>query len=294
MLKLCKERHNVVLTEGYHSLIITSRIPIKRKCLLERECSRHDFTCIRGWMQMVTGTKWFIFLKQEYSKAWFLMGIHYIHYVTHYDTHSLHNHHLKSWWSRLLCPQSSCYVFPPTLSGIIWCSLPLPGGLRPHTPKVASLFPGSAHTPSPWFRTGSLERKLQQPVKTTFLPFLLWFSTYATFICLVPPTWPMSLLQEKYHRGEIHRLLRVLLWWWVMLLPRPSPPPNPGEPIRSSFTGDNDQFQPTLRFSTSNIGLSYISPLYSTRLVNFSPHGIISLWYWCFALANSSLKNSLH
>jgi hypothetical protein len=29
-------------------------------------------------MQMVTGTKWFIFLKQEYSKAQSLLGIHYI------------------------------------------------------------------------------------------------------------------------------------------------------------------------------------------------------------------------
>ncbi len=48
-----------------------------------RFCSRHDFTYIRGWMQMVTGTKWFIFLKQEYSKARSLMRIHYIHYVTH-------------------------------------------------------------------------------------------------------------------------------------------------------------------------------------------------------------------
>ncbi len=95
-------------------------------------CSRHDFTYIRGWMQMVTGTKWFIFLKQEYSKAQFLMGIHSVHYVTHLynarDTHSVHNYLLKLWWSRLLCFWSSCYVFPPPLSGSNWCSLPPPLG----------------------------------------------------------------------------------------------------------------------------------------------------------------------
>jgi hypothetical protein len=127
-------------------------------------CSRHDFTYIRGWMQMVTGTKWFIFLKQEYSKARFLMGIHYVHYVTHlynaHDTHSVHNYLLKSWWSRLLCPRSSCFVFPPPLSGSNWCSLPLSGGLGPPAPKVASLFPGSAHTPSPWFRTISINLQI--------------------------------------------------------------------------------------------------------------------------------------
>jgi hypothetical protein len=62
------------------------------------------------------------------------------------DTHSVHNYLLKSWWSRLLCPRSSCYVFPPALSRINWCSLPIPGGPGPPTPKVASLFPGSAHS----------------------------------------------------------------------------------------------------------------------------------------------------
>ncbi len=106
---------------------------------------------------MVTGTKWFIFLKQEYSKAWNFDGdtlctLCYSLYNAH-DTHSVHNYLLKSWWSRLLRPRSPCYVFPPPLSGINWRSLPLPGGPGPPTPKVASLFPGSAHTPSPRFRT---------------------------------------------------------------------------------------------------------------------------------------------
>jgi hypothetical protein len=41
-------------------------------------CSQHDFPYIRGWMQMVTSTKWFIFLKQWYSKAQSLLQIHYI------------------------------------------------------------------------------------------------------------------------------------------------------------------------------------------------------------------------
>jgi hypothetical protein len=105
-----------------------------------------------------TGTKWIIFLKQEYSKAWdfyngdTLCTLCYSLYNV-CDTHSVHNYLLKLWWSRLLCPRSSCYVFPPPLSGISWCSLTLRGGPGPPTPKVASPFPGSAHTPSPWFRT---------------------------------------------------------------------------------------------------------------------------------------------
>ncbi len=106
---------------------------------------------------MATGTKWFIFLKQEYSKARVFDGdtlctLCYSLYNAR-NTHSVHNYLLKTWWSCLLCPRSSCYVFPPPLSGINWCSLPPPGGPGPPTPKVASLFPGSAHTPSPWFRT---------------------------------------------------------------------------------------------------------------------------------------------
>ncbi len=32
--------------------------------MIQSICSRHDFPYIRGWMQMVTSTKWFIFLKQ--------------------------------------------------------------------------------------------------------------------------------------------------------------------------------------------------------------------------------------
>ncbi len=66
----------------------------------------------------------------------------------HSNTHSVHNYLSKSWRGRLLCPRSSCYVFPPPLSGTNCCSLPLPGGPGPPSPKVASPFPGSAHTPS--------------------------------------------------------------------------------------------------------------------------------------------------
>jgi hypothetical protein len=122
--------------------------------------SRHDFLYIRGWIQMATGTKWFIFLKQEYSKArlfdgYTLCTLCYSLYNAR-DTQSVHNYLLKSWWSRLLYPWSSCYVFPPPLSGINWCSLPPSGGPGPPTPKVASLFPRSAHTPSPWFRTNGI------------------------------------------------------------------------------------------------------------------------------------------
>ncbi len=75
----------------------------------------------------------------------------------HNNTHSVHNRLLKPWWGRLLCPQSSCLVFPPPLSGLNWCSLSPLGGPGPPTPKVASPFPGSAHTPSPGFRTVNIK-----------------------------------------------------------------------------------------------------------------------------------------
>jgi hypothetical protein len=78
-----------------------------------------------------------------------------LHYccTMHNDTHSVHNRYSKPWWSLLPCPQSSCYVFSPPLSGLNWCSLSPFGGPGPHTPKMPSPLLGSAHTPSSWFRT---------------------------------------------------------------------------------------------------------------------------------------------
>ncbi len=49
-------------------------ITVLIRLMAEIWCSRHDFTYTRGWMQMVTSTKWFIFLKQEYSEPWFFYG----------------------------------------------------------------------------------------------------------------------------------------------------------------------------------------------------------------------------
>ncbi len=78
-----------------------------------------------------------------------------LHYccTMHNNTYSVHNRSSKPWWGCLLCPRSSCYAFSPPLSGLNWCSISPFGGPGPPTPKVASPFPGSAHTPSPWSRT---------------------------------------------------------------------------------------------------------------------------------------------
>ncbi len=111
-------------------------------------CSRHDFPYIRGWMQMVTGTKWFIFLKQWYSKEQSLLQIHYKLLYNAHNTHSVHNCLLKSRRDLLLSSWSFCNVSPPPLSGTNCRPSPFPSGAGPPVPKVASLFPGSAHTPS--------------------------------------------------------------------------------------------------------------------------------------------------
>jgi hypothetical protein len=65
----------------------------------------------------------------------------------HNNTHSVHNCLLKS-RRDLPCLWSCCYVSPPPLSGTNCCPSPFPGGAGPPAPKMASLFPGSAHTSS--------------------------------------------------------------------------------------------------------------------------------------------------
>jgi hypothetical protein len=60
---------------------------------------------------------------------------------------------MLTFWSHEGVVFSSCYVFSPPLSGFNWRSLTPLGGPGPFTSKMASLSTGSAHTPSPGFRT---------------------------------------------------------------------------------------------------------------------------------------------
>ncbi len=71
----------------------------------------------------------------------------------HNNTHSVHNVMEQSSLSSVI----SLHL-PSLLSGLNWCSLSPLGGLGPPTPKVASPFPGSVQTPSPWFRTSTVSR----------------------------------------------------------------------------------------------------------------------------------------
>jgi hypothetical protein len=72
-------------------------------------------------------------------------------------TYSVHACVLKPWRGSLPwlpAISSSCHVFPLSLSGLNWRSLSPLGGPGPSTSKMAPLFTGSVHTPSPGFRTG--------------------------------------------------------------------------------------------------------------------------------------------
>jgi hypothetical protein len=52
-------------------------------------CSRHDFTYIRGWMQMVLAPNdLFSWNKNTVRHGIFDRGIHYVHYVTYYTMHA--------------------------------------------------------------------------------------------------------------------------------------------------------------------------------------------------------------
>ncbi len=99
-------------------------------------CARHNFPIIRGWMQMVMGTKWFIFLMfRKLCRAQFIF--------------SAQKRLLKVWRARLLHIWPCRYVPPPPLSGANCQPFPPPGGPGPPASKMASFSPGSTHTPSP-------------------------------------------------------------------------------------------------------------------------------------------------
>ncbi len=118
-------------------------------------CARHNFPYIRGWMQMVFGTKWFIFLKQIIQwNTILVMIILYNCYTTYNNTHSVHKRLLKMWRARLLRLWPSRYVYPPPLSEANCPPFPSPGGPGPPASKMASFSPGSTHTPSPLSVTG--------------------------------------------------------------------------------------------------------------------------------------------
>jgi hypothetical protein len=113
-------------------------------------CTRHNFSNIRGWMQIVIGTKWFIFLKQVIQSDTIpVMVIMYNCCTMHKSTHSVHNRLLKPWRVRLLHQCPCCYVPSPPLSGANCPPFPLPGGPGHPVSKMAPFSPGFTHTPIP-------------------------------------------------------------------------------------------------------------------------------------------------
>jgi hypothetical protein len=113
-------------------------------------CTRHNFSNIRGWMQMVIGTKWFIFLKQIIQWDTILVMVILHNCCTmHKSTHSVHNRLLKPWRVHLLHQWPCCYVPSPPLSGANCWPFPLSGGPGPPVSKMAPFSPGSTHTPFP-------------------------------------------------------------------------------------------------------------------------------------------------
>ncbi len=117
-----------------------------------KQCTRHNFPNIRGWMQMVVGTKWFIFLKQIIQ--WDTIPVMVILYnccTMHKSTHSVHNRLLKPWRVRHLHQCPCCYVPSPPLSGANCRPFPFLGGPGPPglVSKMAPFSPGSTHTPFP-------------------------------------------------------------------------------------------------------------------------------------------------
>ncbi len=81
-----------------------------------------------------------------------------------HTTHSVHAGIQKPWRSRLPQPSvvfSFCHVLPLPLSGLNWPSLFLPRGFWPLSPKMASLFTGSARPPLPGSDTGTIYNKVE-------------------------------------------------------------------------------------------------------------------------------------
>jgi hypothetical protein len=114
------------------------KINIKYPENTKYNCSRHGFTYIRGWMQMVLAPK-DLFSWNNNTMSYILI-MDMLHYCCpmHNDTYSVHNRSLKPWWSRLPCFRSFCYVFSPPLSGFNWRLTSPFGGPGPPTPKMAS------------------------------------------------------------------------------------------------------------------------------------------------------------
>jgi hypothetical protein len=130
------------------------------KLIFGCSCARHNFPYIRGWMQVVIGTKWFIFLKQIIQWNTIpVVVILYNCYTMHNNTHSVHKRILKKWRARLQRLWPSRYVYPPPLSEANCPPCPPPGGSGPPASKMASFSPGSTHTPSPPSVTGPSIKK---------------------------------------------------------------------------------------------------------------------------------------
>ncbi len=113
-------------------------------------CAWHNFPYIRGWMQMVIGTKLFIFLKQIIQ--WNTPPVMVVLcncYTMHNSTHSVQKRLLKVWRARLLRLWQSCYVSSPPLSEANCQPFPPPAGPGPPASKMAPFSPGSTQTPSP-------------------------------------------------------------------------------------------------------------------------------------------------
>jgi hypothetical protein len=132
-----------------------SRYASNIACPVFRYCSRHGFTYIRGWMQMVLAPN-DLFSWNNNTMSYILV-MDMLHYCCpmHNDTYSVQNRSLKPWWSRLPCLQSFCYLFSPPLSGFNWRLTSPFGGPGPPTPKKASTLLGSPHTPFPGSGTGT-------------------------------------------------------------------------------------------------------------------------------------------
>jgi hypothetical protein len=124
--------------------------------VLVLSCSRHGFLYIRGWMQMVIAPNDLFSWNNRYNKYNGTKDIYTFFLRLCTSTYSVHARVLKPWRGSLLwlsATFSSCHVFPPSLFGLNWRSLSPLGGPGPSTSKMAPLFTGSAHTPSPGFST---------------------------------------------------------------------------------------------------------------------------------------------
>ncbi len=119
-------------------------------------CSRHGFSYIRGWMQMVMTPNDLFSWNNIYNEHNVTVDIHTFFLKLCTWTYSVQARLLKPWWDdlpRLPAISSFCHVFPPPLSGLNWRSLSPFGGPGPSTSKMAPLSTGSAHTPLQGFRT---------------------------------------------------------------------------------------------------------------------------------------------